>query len=68
MRTSSGMNSTSTDIGPRTQWLLTTLSRYARGHGITIKTREGLTTFGQGLMDEETRYVHAIIRRALAGH
>ena len=68
VRTSSGSGTTSAEIGPRTQWLLTTLSRYAKGHGITIKTRQGLTTFGQGLTDEETRYVHSMIRRALAGY
>jgi hypothetical protein len=68
VRASSGMNFTATEIGPRTQWLLTTLSRYARGHGITIKTHQGLTTFGQGLTDEETGYVHALIRRTLAGY
>jgi len=68
VRTSSGMSSTSTEIGPRTQWLLTTLSRYAKGHGITIKTRQGLTTIGEGLADEETRYLHTLIRRTLAGY
>jgi hypothetical protein len=68
VRASSGMHSTSPEIGPRTQWLLTTLSRYAQGHGIIIKTRQGLTTVGKGLADDETRYVHAIVRRALAGH
>ena len=68
MRTTSGSGATSAEIGPRTQWLLTTLSRYAKGHGITIKTRQGLTTFGQGLTDEETGYVHSLIRRALAGY
>ena len=68
VRTTSGSGATSAEIGPRTQWLLTTLSRYAKGHGITIKTRQGLTTFGQGLTDEETGYVHSLIRRALAGY
>jgi hypothetical protein len=68
VRASSGSGTASAEIGPRTQWLLTTLTRYAKGHGITIKTRQGLTTFGQGLTDEETHYVHSLIRRALAGH
>ena len=67
VRTSSGTGSAPVEIGPRTQWLLTTLTRFAKGHGITIKTRQGLTTVGKGLGDDETRYVHAIIRRALAG-
>ena len=68
VRASSGSGTTSPEIGPRTQWLLTTLSRYAKGHGITIKTRQGLTTFGEGLTDEETGYVHSLIRRTLAGY
>ena len=59
VRASSGSGTASAKIGPRTQWLLTTLTRYAKGHGITIKTRQGLTTFGQGLTDEETRCVHS---------
>ena len=67
VRTSSRMGAGSTEIGPRTQWLLTTLSRYAKGHGITIKTRQGLTTFAQGLTDDETRYLHSLVRRALVG-
>ncbi len=67
VRASSGMASASTQIGPRTQWLLTTLTRFAKGHGITIKTHKGFTTVAKGLDDDETRYVHAIIRRALAG-
>jgi hypothetical protein len=58
---------TSATIGPRTERMLSALSRLSQGHGITIKTRQGLTTFGQGLADEETRYIHALIRRALAG-
>jgi hypothetical protein len=52
-------------MGPRTERLLNALTRLTQGQGITIKTRQGLTTFGQGLADEEIRYIHAIIRRAL---
>jgi hypothetical protein len=55
----------STPIGPRTERMLTALSRFTHGHGITIKTRHGLTTFGQGLSDDEIRYVHALVRQAL---
>ena len=36
-----------------------------KGNGITIKTRQGLTTFGEGLDDLETRYLHYVVRRAL---
>jgi hypothetical protein len=57
--------SSSTTIGPRTERMLTALSRLAQGQGITIKTRQGLTTFGQGLEDEEIRYIHSLVRDAL---
>jgi len=59
--------STAPEIGPRTERLLAALSRFAHGQGITIKTRQGLTTVATGLSDDETRYLHGIIRRALAG-
>ena len=55
----------STPIGPRTERMLSALARFTRGSGITIKTRQGLTTFGQGLADEEIRYIHALVRQAL---
>jgi hypothetical protein len=41
------------------------LTRFATGKGVTVKTRNGLTTFGQGLDDAEVRYLHAVVRRAL---
>lgn len=68
VRTSHGMRSTPVEIGPRTQWLLTRIARYTQGHGITIKTRQGLITIGKGLDDDETRYLHNLIRRTLAGY
>jgi hypothetical protein len=54
-------------LDPRTERLLTALSRLVPGGGITIKTQRGLTTFGQGLGDDEIRYLHSIVRRALIG-
>ena len=30
-----------------------------------IKTRQGLTTFAEGLDDREIRYLHYVVRRAL---
>jgi hypothetical protein len=63
-----GSGSASPDIGPRTEWLLARLSRLAQGQGVTIKTKQGLTSFGQGLDDDEIRYIHSIVRRALAGN
>jgi hypothetical protein len=52
-------------LDPRTDRLLTALSRLVPGGGITIKTQRGLTTFGEGLADDEVRYLHGIVRRAL---
>lgn len=56
-----------TVAGERTQRVVAALSRFAKGGGITIKTRQGLTTFGQGLADDEIRYLHFVVRRALVG-
>ncbi len=55
----------STPIGPRTERMLKSLSRFAQADGITIKTRQGFTTFGKGLDDEEILYLHALVRQAL---
>jgi hypothetical protein len=43
------------------------LSRFVAGRGVTIKTRDGMTTFGEGLSDDEVRYVYSAVRRALLG-
>ena len=37
------------------------------GQHVIVKTRTGLTTFGEGLADDEIQYLHAIVRRTLAG-
>ena len=59
--------SSSTTAGPNTEWVFGVLSRFLKGKGIIVKTRKGLTTFGEGLADDEIQYLHAIVRRALAG-
>ena len=51
--------------GPRFERIMTRLARFAQSKGITVKTRSGLTTFGQGLEDEEIRYLYSVVRRAL---
>lgn len=43
------------------------LTRLARSKGIVLKTRSGLHTIGAGLPDDEIRYLHALLRQALAG-
>jgi hypothetical protein len=42
------------------------LNRFLKGRGIVVKTRAGMTTFGEGLADDEIQYLHALIQRALA--
>jgi hypothetical protein len=53
-------------VSERTERVLAALQRFAKGRGITVKTRHGLTTFGDGLGDEEIRYLHSVVRLALA--
>ena len=56
----------SPSAGPRTQRVLKALSRFVKGRGITVKSRRlGLTRFGEGLEDEEIRYLHAVLWRVL---
>ena len=52
-------------VGQRSERLLGWLAQFAKGHGLTVKTRTGLTSFGAGLEDEEIRYLHDVVRRAL---
>ena len=58
---------TSPAASPAAERVFTVLSAFIKGQGIIVKTRKGLTTFGEGLPDEEIRYLHAVIERALAG-
>jgi len=55
----------SVKVGQRSERLLGWLAQFAKGHGLTVKTRTGLTSFGAGLEDEEIRYLHDVVRRAL---
>jgi hypothetical protein len=59
--------SSSAAAGPNTEWVFGILSKFLQGKGIIVKTRKGLTTFGEGLADDEIQYLHAVVRRALAG-
>ena len=58
---------TAATAGPSTEWVFGVLSWFLKGKGIIVKTRTGLTTFGEGLTDDEIQYLHAVVRRALAG-
>jgi hypothetical protein len=53
--------------GANTEWVFTVLSRFLKGKGIVVKTGKGMTTFGEGLADDEIQYLHSVVRRALAG-
>ena len=53
--------------GANTEWVFTVLNRFLKGKGIVVKTRKGLTTFGEGLADDEIQYLHSVVRLALAG-
>jgi hypothetical protein len=52
-------------VASRVERIVVKLARFARGKGITVKTRTGLTTFGEGLDDAEVRYLHSLVRRTL---
>lgn len=62
-RESTGSNPAA--AGRRAERLVTWLSQFAKGHGLIVKTRTGLVAFGAGLEDEEIRYLHDVVRRAL---
>ena len=64
MRTGS---TSSTVSGPGTEFVFGVLSAFLKGKGIIVKSRHGFTTFGEGLGDEEIRYLHGVVVRALAG-
>ena len=65
--TSYGHTVTTSALNPRAERILMALARFVKCGGITVKTTRGLTTFGEGLEDEEVRYLHSIIRRTLQG-
>jgi hypothetical protein len=52
-------------ISPMALSIIGSLARFVKGRGLIVKTRQGLTTFGQGLDDDEIRYLHGVIRNAL---
>jgi hypothetical protein len=51
-------------IDPRAERVLIAVSQLVHPAAITIKTQRGLTTFGQGLADDEIRYVYSLVRGA----
>jgi len=53
--------------GPRTERLLAALARFAHGRGLTVKTRHSLMTVGEGLEDDEVRYLYTVVLQGLNG-
>jgi hypothetical protein len=53
--------------GPRMEQWMAAAARWTKGRGVIVKSRQGLTSFGQDLDDDEIRYLHAVVRQALVG-
>jgi hypothetical protein len=43
------------------------LRRLVASKGVIVKSRKGILSFGAGLPDDEVRYLHATVARALGG-
>lgn len=54
-----------TEVSPRVERLLMALGRFATAKGVIVKGRHGIETFGQGLADDEIRYLADVVMRAL---
>ncbi|HZI78470.1 MAG TPA: hypothetical protein VFD69_03095, partial [Vicinamibacterales bacterium] len=54
-------------LSPRMERWMTTAAKWTKGRGVIVKARGGLTAFGQDLDDDEIRYLHAVVRKALVG-
>ena len=54
-------------VSPRMERWMTAAAKWTNGRGVIVKARGGLTAFGQDLDDDEIRYLHAVIRKALVG-
>ena len=52
-------------LGPRMEKFMAAAARWTKGRGVIVKSRQGLTSFGNDLDDDEIRYLHAVVRQAL---
>lgn len=43
------------------------LRRLYKSKGVQVKCRQGIVAFGEGLPDEEVRYLYQVVKRAIAG-
>jgi hypothetical protein len=54
-------------LNPRMERWMAAATRWTKGRGVIVKSRQGLTSFGQDLEDDEIRYLQTVVRRALVG-
>jgi hypothetical protein len=52
-------------LSPESSRVLTWIAKYVPSKGITVKSTHGMHSFGEGLPDEEVRYLHYIISEYL---
>jgi len=53
--------------GLRMERWMAAAARWTKGRGVIVKSRQGLTTFGADLDDDEIRYLAQLVRQALVG-
>lgn len=46
--------------------LIAALAKRMKPPGITLKYRQGLSSFGEGLSENEVRYIYSVLKRSLA--
>jgi hypothetical protein len=54
-------------LGPRMERFMAAAAKWTKGRGVIVKSRQGLTTFGADLDDDEIRYLAAVVTQALIG-
>jgi hypothetical protein len=54
-----------TKLSPAVESSLVVISQIVDSGSVTVKTRKGLTSFGDGLGDDEIRYLHSVVRHAI---
>ena len=52
-------------LNPVVEGVPVTVNTLVDRSAITVKTRKGLTNFGEGLADDEIRYLYSVVRRAI---
>ncbi len=52
-------------LNPVVEGVLVAVNTLVDRSAVTVKTRKGLTNFGEGLADDEIRYLYSVVRRAI---